>query len=87
MAARGGFGVSAAGESWLIPGWSFHTKPLSSSVPGQRMGSQPARTPGSARAIKDLPWEGAEAGQTLCLFRTGKEPRALLCLCQVFYFC
>lgn len=29
VAAQGGFGVSAAGESWLIPGWSFHTKPLS----------------------------------------------------------
>lgn len=69
--------MSAAGKSWLTPGWSFHTKPLSPSVSSQGMGSQPAGTPGSARAMKDLAWEGAESEQILHLFSIGKEPRAV----------
>lgn len=47
--------------------------------------AQPAGTPGSTRAMKELAWEGAGFEQTLHLFRTGKEPGA--CLCQVFYSC
>lgn len=66
------------------PDWSFHTKPLSPSAPSHGMGSQPAGTPDSARAMKYLPWE---AGQTFHLFRTGKEPRAVLCLVFHFHWC
>lgn len=41
----------------------------------------------TAWAMKDLPWEGAECGQTLHSFRTGKEPRAVLCLVFLFLLC
>lgn len=75
----GGFGVSAAGESWLIPGWSFHTKPLS------------ARPGNGVTACWD-PWlswdhEGPclGLGKPSTCSGLGKNPG--LCLCQVFCFC
>lgn len=82
-----GFGVSAAGESWLIPGWSFHTKPLSPLVPCWGTEAQRAGTPGSARAMKDFAWEGAESGQSLHLLGIGKEPRAVPAPGVLFLLC
>lgn len=73
--------MSAAGE----PCWSFHTKPLSPLVPGQGTGSQPAGTPGSARAMKDLAWRELSLGRPSTFSGLGRNPG--LCLCQVFYFC
>lgn len=41
----------------------------------------------TTRSMKDFAWEGAEFGQTLHLFRIGKEPRAVPVAGVLFLLC